>query len=338
MVSLQDVADAAGVSRSIASRALTGDMRSRVSPATRQRVREIAVRMSYVADQRARALRTSRAGAVALVVPDVSNAVFADLQLGVDSVVREHDAAVLLSHIRDGRDLDAIVGRGRVDGVILQRSETMDDQTLRQALRTSVPTVTFNSRLDGRSGSVILADETAARVAVQHLVDLGHRRIGFLGGREIHDAARRRRAGFLACMAENGLIVDPDHLVEGGWEAPAGTAAMTKLLQSTHPPSAVVVGSVNAGLGALCCALDRNRTVPEDMSIIAIQDTWLATMTRPALSVVAMPMREAGRAAAAMIYDALDGTELTDLVVTDPAPRLVARASTSAVPDSPKSR
>lgn len=149
----------------------------------------------------------------------------------------------------------------------------MDDQTLRQDLRTTVRTVTFNSRLDGRSGSVILADETAAQMAAQHLVDLGHRRIGFLGGREIHDAARRRRAGFLSCMAANGLIVDPDHLVEGRWEAPAGTAAMSELLESAHPPTAVVVGSVNAGLGALCSALDRNWTVPDDMSIIAIQDT-----------------------------------------------------------------
>lgn len=330
VVSLQDVADAAGVSRSVASRALTGDMRSRVSPVTRERVREIAARMSYVADQRGRALRTSRAGAIALVVPDVSNAVFAELQRGVDSVVQQHNSAVLLSHIRDDHDLDAIVGRGRVDGVILQRAETMDDDALQHVLRTDVPTVTFNSRVDGRSGSVILADETGAKVATQHLIDLGHCRIGFLGGRQIHDAARRRRTGFLACMDDNGLAVDPDTIVEGGWEADAGMAAMAILLALPKPPTAVVVASVNAGLGALSVALNRGLRVPEDISLVAVQDTWFAAITRPSLSVVQMPMREAGRAAAEMIYRALAGEDLSDVEIREPAPHLVVRDSSSS--------
>lgn len=285
--------------------------------------------MSYVADQRGRALRTSRAGAIALVVPDVTNAVFAELQRGVDSVVQQHSSAVLLSHIRDDHDLDAIVGRGRVDGVILQRAETMDDDTLRQVLRTDVPTVTFNSRLDGRTGSVILADESGARVATQHLIDLGHRQIGFLAGREIHDAARRRRTGFLGCMRDNGLEVDPAAVVVGGWEAGGGSAAMTTLIALPNRPTAVVVASVNAGLGALSVALDRELRVPGDVSLVAMQDTWFATVARPSLSVVQMPMREAGRAAAEMIYAALAGEDLRDIEITDPAPRLFARASSA---------
>ncbi len=285
--------------------------------------------MSYVADQRGRALRTSRAGAIALVVPDVSNAVFAELQRGVDSVVQQQNSAVLLSHIRDGHDLDAIVGRGRVDGVILQRAETMNDDTLRQVLRTDVPTVTFNSRLADRAGSVILADQEAARVATQHLIDQGHRQIGLLAGREIHDAARRRRAGFMSCLRDNGLEVTAGAVVEGGWEAEDGGTAMTALLDLPSPPRAVVVASVNAGLGALAVALDRGLRVPEDLALVAVQDTWFAAVARPSLSVVQMPMRAAGCAAAEMIYAALAGEDLVDLEITDPPPRLVVRASSA---------
>ncbi|WP_375432557.1 LacI family DNA-binding transcriptional regulator [uncultured Friedmanniella sp.] len=331
MVRLQDVADAAGVSRSLASRALNGVAHARVSETTRAHIVEVAERLAYIPDQRARALRTARSGALALVVPDVSNAVFAELLTGVASVVREHQAAVLLSQIGDGQDLTAIVGRGRVDGVLLQRPETMDDEHLYAVLRAEIPVVTFNSCLSERLGSVILADTEGAAAATEHLIDLGHRRIAFLGGRDLHDASRRRREGFLGCMSRHRLPVQPGHVVEGGWEAADGQQAMTRLLQHPDRPTGVVVASVNAGLGALAAAADLGLSVPSDLSVVAIQDTWFAAVARPSLTVVQMPMREAGRAAAEMLYGAIVGDALENIVVTSRPPTLVQRASTDGI-------
>lgn len=332
MVSLQDVATEAGVSRSLASRALNGVAHARVSETTRAHILEVAERLAYVPDQRARALRSSRSGALALVVPDVNNAVFAELLAGVASVVREHHAAVLLSQIGEGEDLNAIVGRGRVDGVLLQRPETMDDEHLYAVLQAEIPVVTFNSYLPGRVGSVILADAEGASAATQHVIDLGHRSIGFLGGRELHDASRRRRDGFLECMHRHRLRVQTGHVIEAGWEAGDGQQAMTTLLQQPDRPTAVVVASVNAGLGALAAAADMGLSVPSDLSVVAVQDTWFAAVARPSLTVVQMPMREAGQAAAEMLYRALAGNALANIVVTSRPPTLVKRASTAHRP------
>lgn len=332
MVSLQDVATEAGVSRSLASRALNGVAHARVSETTRAHILEVAERLAYVPDQRARALRSSRSGALALVVPDVNNAVFAELLAGVASVVREHHAAVLLSQIGEGEDLNAIVGRGRVDGVLLQRPETMDDEHLYAVLQAEIPVVTFNSFLPGRVGSVILADVEGASAATQHVIDLGHRSIGFLGGRDLHDASRRRRDGFLECMSRNRLSVHPSHVLEAGWEAEDGQQAMTMMLQHPDRPTAVVVASVNAGLGALAAAADLGLSVPSDLSVVAVQDTWFAAVARPSLTVVQMPMREAGQAAAEMLYRALAGNALANIVVTSRPPKLVKRASTAHRP------
>jgi len=330
MVSLQDVADAAGVSRSVASRVLNSDERARINVDTRERVREAAARLSYVPDHRARALRTQRAGAVALLVPEVNNAIFAELLRGVDSTAHEHEAVVIVGSVGQQPDISSIVGRGRVDGVILQRPESMEEEELRGILNLDVPTVLFNSRLSGYTGSVVLDDAAGISTAVRHLVDQGHRRIGFIGGRELHDAAVRRRSAFLAAIAIHDLELPSNWVQTGGWEADDGAAAMSRLLKQPQLPSAVVVASANAAFGAMSEALRNGVTIPGDLSIIALQDTWFARFSVPSLTVVRMPMREAGSLATSMIYEHLAGRPLTDLVAHAPSPTLVERESTLA--------
>src|SRR5690348_11446564 len=151
MASLQDVADAAGVSKSVASRALTGDERARISEATRDRVRKVAERLAYVPNHRARALRFARSGAVGLIVPDVNNAVFAEMLGGVQDRARAADMSVLLTQIDPppaGRDqARELIGAGRVDGILLQRREDFDDRMLKAVLSQGVPAVLINSKL-----------------------------------------------------------------------------------------------------------------------------------------------------------------------------------------------
>ncbi|MCH1883827.1 LacI family DNA-binding transcriptional regulator [Agrococcus sp. ARC_14] len=332
MASLQDVADAAGVSRSVASRVLSGDARARISETTRERVREAATRLRYAPDHQARGLRTRRAGAVALLVPDVNNAIFAELLAGVEATADEHGSVVIVGSVGDERDVASIVGRGRVDGAILQRPESMTDNELRASLQLEVPTVLFNSRIDGYTGSVILDDAVGVAIAARHLVERGHRDIGFVGGRPLHDAAGRRRDAFLAAMANHGLVCLDGWVQEGGWEAEDGAAAMRRLLDHDRRPSAVVVASANAAFGAASAAHDRGIDIPSDLSLVTLQDPWLARFAVPALTVVRMPMREAGAASTEMIYDHLLGQPLTDVVIDTPAPILVERGSVRGRP------
>lgn len=327
MVSLQEVADAAGVSRSVASRVLSGDERARISDSTRERVREVASQLQYAPDHQARALRTRRAGAVALLVPDVNNAIFAELLAGVETAAEKHDAVVIVGSVGDARSAASIVGRGRVDGVILQRPESMPDEQLAASLQLDVPTVVFNSRIDGHVGSVLLDDAVGIAMAVAHLVDRGHRTIAFLGGRMLHDAARRRRDAFVAAVAQHGLDCPDGWVQPGGWEAEDGRAAMRRILSQERRPSAVVVASANAAFGALAEAHASEVAVPAELSVVALQDPWIAQFAVPALSVVRMPMREAGAASTNMIYAKLRGEPLADITVDDPPPVLIERAT-----------
>ncbi len=334
MARLKDVALRAEVSLSVASRVLNNDSGARINPETRERVLSAAAELNYVPDHRARALRLSRAGAIALVVPEVNNAIFANLHAGVQEACRERDTAVFLAQLAspdEGTEsLGRIIGNGRVDGVIVQRGERYSDDHLRAAIALDVPVVLFNSSLDGHAGSVALDDSASVRIALEHLRDLGHREVGFIAGAAQHDAAARRLEAFTAHVGTLGLITRPDWIQPAGWEAEAGAEAMTRLLAVDGRPTAVLVASLNAAVGALATAITHGVRVPQDLSLVTIHDTWIAEYTSPSMTTVAMPMHAAGRAAATMLLDHLTGTPLVDLVVNEPGPQLIRRNSTAA--------
>lgn len=335
MTRLKDVAEAAGVSPSVASRVLNDDADARINPETRKRVLAAAARLEYVPDHRARALRLSRAGAVALVVPEVNNAIFASLYEGVQETCQDNGSAVLLGQLTaqsGGRNgLASLIGNGRVDGVILQRAEGISDDSLARLIDISIPVVLFNSRLDGHVGSVALDDHHAVKVALEHLLTLGHRDIGFLAGADQHDAAARRLDAFVSFTADFGMSTRPEWIQPAGWEAQGGAAGMRRLLDAPSRPTAVIAASTNAAIGALSAALAAGVDVPRDLSLLCVQDAWAAEYTTPSITAVAMPMHAAGSTAAGMLLRHLGGEALADVVMTQPKPVLHARASTAAV-------
>ena len=334
MARLKDVAERAGVSLSVASRVLNNVEGARINADTRIRVLDAAAALEYVADHRARALRLSRAGAIALVVPEVNNAIFASLHAGVQEACQARGSAVFLAQLSTPGNaphhLSALIGNGRVDGVILQRSEQYSDDALRALISADSPTVLFNSALDGHTGSVSLDDHASVRVALTHLAELGHRRVGFLSGAAQHDAATRRQAAFFDQVEALGLTARPEWVQPAGWEAPAGAEAMHRLLDSPELPTAVLGASMNATIGALSAAVTRGVDVPTQLSLIGIHDAWLAHFVTPSLTTVELPMHSAGHAAATMLLDHLEGSPLRNAVISYPAPIVHPRASTAA--------
>jgi len=327
---LKDVAQLAQVSVSVASRVLNHDEGARINADTRQRVLEAAEQLAYVPDHRARALRLARAGAIALIVPEVNNAIFGNLHAGVQEACHDSSTAVFVAQLDapedDSRSLARVIGNGRVDGAVLQRSDLYSDEALLTALQVDVPVVLFNTRLDGHVGSVAMDDAASVRIALDHLRELGHRQIGFIAGAARHDAAVRRLDAF---RDQAGDATRDEWIVPAGWEAPAGASAMEVLLSRAERPTAVLVASVNASIGALSAALAAGIRVPEDLSIITIHDTWQANYVTPAITTVAMPMHAAGHAAATMLIEHLSGAPLRDEIIASPEARLVVRASTA---------
>ncbi|TQC49843.1 LacI family transcriptional regulator [Rhodococcus sp. WS4] len=334
MVSLNDVARAAGVSKSVASRALNGDVNARIREDTRTRILEIAEQLGYVPNRRAIALRFNRSGAIALIVPDPNNHVFAEMLSGIQQVATPAGIDVLIGtvdHAPEGRDaVQRLLKQGRVDGILIQRREDFDDNELREVVPEGIPTVFVNCRLDDRTGSVILPDAEGVRIATEHLIDLGHRDLGFIGGSPTHDTAVRRRIGFEETLASHGLASRPEWVHELGWEAPSGAAAVDAILVRPDRPTALVVASVNAAVGALSQLQRAQLKVPEEMSIVGIHTTWVSETVFPAITTVRMPLSKIGSTAAEMLLGHLDGEALSNVTIDDPAPELLVRGTSIA--------
>ncbi len=342
MPTLSDVAALAGVSISAVSRVLSNSPSSRVSATTRQRIEDAARQLDYHPNFAARALKFSRTNVVALVVPDLTNAIFAELMRGVDEAAVELGYMVLIARAESlqpaAQTVARLVGEGRIDGVLIQVGDQMTTEDLAAILDGRVPAILINSRQENHVGSVILPDQAGVALAVDHLAALGHRRIGLINGLPTTDTAVRRGAGFEAAMSSAGLAITRDFVTWLGYDPLQGRMAIRTLAALAERPTALVVANVNAALGLLVEARILGIRVPDDLSIVAIHDAWTAENAWPPLTTVRMPLHELGRRSMTALSELIRSQTIADLVVLEPPPVLVLRESTARVLDAPSSR
>ncbi|MFI9595057.1 LacI family DNA-binding transcriptional regulator [Nonomuraea sp. NPDC052265] len=329
---LSAVAERAGVSVSLVSRILTGDANLRVREETRQRVLRAAAELKYVPQVSGRALRLARSGAIGLVVQDVSNPIHAEIIRGAQLATAAHGQVLLLA---DSTELssrpeafDRLIGEGRVDGLLWQSSGFASEEELSSRAAKLLPTILVNNRPRAGVQGIRLADEEAAALAVRHLIELGHRDIGFVGGSGATDISIRRFEGFTRTMRAHDLPVRPEWTVFKEWDAAAGHAAMSELLAVPKRPTAVFVANVVVCVGALAAARENGLAVPGDLSLVALHDTWFVEHGAPPLTTVRLPLRDLGRQAAELIIAGDLGGPDDGFLLTEPPPELVVRAST----------
>ncbi|MEO8907208.1 MAG: LacI family DNA-binding transcriptional regulator [Microbacteriaceae bacterium] len=336
MATLSDVAALAGVSISAVSRVLSDAPATRVRPETRERIHAAARQLGYRPNFAGRALKLARSNVITLVVPDLTNAVFTELMRGVQEGARGHDYMVLLGSAEDLHpDADVmarLIGEGRVDGMLVQLGSDASRERIDAILDTQSPVIFINSIEPGHVGAVALDDDAGARVATEHLIALGHTRIGLAGGTAQTFTAQRRERGFRAAMADAGLPVPDNYVTSFGYLPANGRAALRAIMALPEPPTALVVANVNAAIGALGEARALRVRIPEQLSVVAVHDAWTAENTWPPLTTVKMPLRELGRRAVESLFARLNGGGLGDVVVVDPAPELITRESTAALP------
>lgn len=336
MTTLSDVARRAGVSVSLVSRVLNEDPALRVREDTRKRVLRVAAQMRYTANHTGRALRLSRSGALAMIVPDVNNAIFAELSRGVEDEADDAGYMVLLGRAErvqpDNDMLRRLVGEGRVDGCLLQRRDDLDDKALEQLLRRDFPVVIVNSaspRGAHMPSSVMLDDAAGARVATNHLLEQGHRRIGIVSGVPASGTAPRRERGFREALRDSGIRRREEWTTRLGYTADSGRDALRTIMSRPRRPTAVFVANVNAAFGVLAGAHELGIDVPGELSVIAFHDDWFASYTWPPLTAVRLPLYEMGRRGVRALIERLGGADRSDVTVDTPAPELVIRSSTA---------
>ncbi|MGF1609154.1 MAG: LacI family DNA-binding transcriptional regulator [Kiloniellales bacterium] len=333
---MREIAHQAGVSIATVSRVL--NQPDVVTEETRLAVEQVIKRNHYVSHGMAMSLASNRSSTLGLVIPTITNSIYASSTQAIQQVAQRAGYTVLLGVSEFSPEQEeALIRRlieRRVEGMILTGGERPDD--LYQLLeRNGVPyIVTWKLMGGGMRPCVSFDNYEAGRLAMKHLTGLGHRRIGLVCGRSsVNDRARERRRAYEDALSELGLAVDPNLVFERDFEFIEGRAAMHRMLRDQEPPTAVFCANDIQAIGAMTECLEAGLRVPQDISIIGFDDLPVAQYTHPQLTTIRVPAKRMGHLAASKLIGWL---KLGEEPAMEELPvELVVRGTTGPVQLSP---
>lgn len=328
-VTMQDVAAHAGVSSGTVSNVLAD--RDVVATETRERVLQSVAALGYRPNRVARSLLLRRTHMLGMVVPDLANPFFAELVRGVETAAQEQGHCVVVGSTENDEEREStflrdLIDRG-VDGALV--SVAADGQRLTETVG-DLPIVAVDRVPAGWPGaSVVTDDREAMHLAVDHLVGLGHRRVGFVGHQPGIPSSRARSTACRDALVHHGLSLAFE--APGLFTLEAGRKCGAQLfrLPEEERPTAVVAANDLLAIGLLEAARDSAVRIPEDLSVVGYDDIQFAALTTPPLTTVAQPVRELGREATMLLLHAVDHVEASQDTVRL-HPTLSVRQSTAA--------
>jgi len=309
MVTIKDIARKAGVSPSTVSRALNGN--PVINRETRRRIRELAEEMGYEKNELARGLVKGDIGAIGLIIPDITNPFFAEITRGVEDAANERGHGVILCNT--GGDLEKekeyarLLRRKRAGGLILA-SVTVDDPYIEGLVKGDIPLILVSRVPKEVDTSYITVDDRkGAKMAVEYLMGLGHKTIGFIDGPEDVIPSRDRMKGYQEVLKEHGIPLYEEIICYADFTREAGYHVMKRYLKLPELPTAVFAANDLIALGAIEAIEEDGSLVPDDISVIGFNNISYASLPRIMLTTIAQPMYEMGFAAAEYILDVVEG-------------------------------
>jgi DNA-binding LacI/PurR family transcriptional regulator len=313
---LTDVARVAGVVAMTASRAINGT--GYVSDSVRQRVMRAAHSLNYRPNILARTLKGQRLHAVGIMLPDIANPFSAELVGGMQEVLNQAGYSAFLATANRSAELERAALRAfvdhQVDGVLVAtRGTELGNEAISSIIRQGIPVVTVGRPIEDATVDMVTADHwKGAYEAVSHLIQLGHRRIGFVGISPDHASNLRRYQGYTDALREHRISLRSEYVV-GPVTSPAyateqdGYAAMMQLGQLKQRPTAIFARNDYTAIGALHAAQELGLSVPGDLAVASFDNIPLSAFTTPPLTTVAQPIGEQGRCAAQFLLDRIEG-------------------------------
>ncbi|WP_425864591.1 LacI family DNA-binding transcriptional regulator [Arthrobacter sp. TWP1-1] len=326
---MEDVAQRAGVSHQTVSRVLNDS--PSVSPKTREKVQQAIVELGYRRNTAARALVTRRSQIIGLLANGMNEYGPSNILLAVQEAAREAGYFVSIAGIREvsqeaiAESLQRFLDQG-VEGIVVQVPHAAIPAML-QELNLGVPVVVIGTAADGSLSGVMVDQEKGARAAVQHLVDLGHTKIAHVTGPDGWIDAAARVAGWRRVLEQAGLEEGP--LIKGDWTAASGYLAGLELAQNAESSavSAVFAANDQMAVGLLRAFTEKGIRVPEDISLVGVDDLPEGAYLVPPLTTVRQGFEELGRRCLEVMLSQLESATTPQTAVVEP--ELIVRASTA---------
>lgn len=309
---IKDVAKHAGVSVTTVSRVLNGE--KYVKDDLKARVQKAINELGYTPSHIARSLVRKKTNIIGVIVPDITSSFYSTILSTIEKTASLNDYNLMVCNIIEDTDKELkylkVFKQMRVDGIIIMH-EKMNEE-IRELIRVLGIPVVFSSvkPADQPFISVIIDDYTAAYDATKHLIDLGHSRIGFIGG-DMNDvtSGQNRYLGYIHALADAGIHLEEGHIRFGDYKTQSGYEMMKEILEFQTRPSAVFAVSDDMAVGAMNCIKDHGLTVPDDISVIGFDGSQLTEQVRPRLSSMEQPILEMGEVTVEKLLDLIEGNE-----------------------------
>jgi len=311
-VTIKDVAEECGLALSTVSNALSN--KSIVTEETRKRVQEVAKRLGYRASSIARGLRMNRTSAIGVLVADVANPSVADHLRGIDDVTTRENLSVILCNTDDSESrqlmLMQVLRDRNVDGMILISQRCWGDEF--RALMADVPCVLMHRRSAEFPDPYVGTDNhQTIKLVMDHLRQLGHRRIALVEGPKVSSTVQERQRAYREMVRLHSLDEDEALIIQSDYGIEAGRKAAEHVFGMADPPTAVIASNDMNALGFMELAKERGVRIPEDLALIGADDIPFASFSGVDLTTTRPPRRKMGDCAADMLVRMMQGENLT---------------------------
>jgi len=308
MPTLKDVAKKAGVSPALASLAL--NEKPYVSKEAREKIYKAVKELGYRPNIVARSLRQKKTDTLGLVLSDIANPFFPEIARGVEQRAREYGFNVILCNtdadpFQEEESIEILFSK-QIDGLIITSARSIDN--IKRYLKEDRPIVLVNrDPCPGMCDFVGIDNVSSARMAVNHLIKLGHRKIAFIEGEPASPASFGRYEGYKEAIKEADIPFRENYIRIGYLRYEGGYRAMLSFLKQKEPPTAIFSVNDMMALGVIDACLERDIKIPQDIAIVGFDDMWVASLKTVQLTTVRQPRYQMGLKAVDLIMERIEG-------------------------------
>jgi LacI family transcriptional regulator len=330
-ITIQDVAKAAGVSVSTVSRVLNDKVD--VAEATYRKVQCTIEKLGYTSNLAAKSLRSHRTNTVGVIALDLNDSFAIHVLLGINTAIQELGYDLIL--YASGAKRKSTYAAWEQRHVAQINGSVADGAIIITPSAVTFPTTFPLVAIDPHSGdtdypAVIATNRAGALEVMEYLIRLGHRRIGFIGGREGLKSAQQRLRGYKESLQKANITLDPDLIQQGDYRRNTGYRCAKKLLNLPMPPTAIFAANDLSAIGTIQAARETGLQIPDDLSVAGFDNMPGTTDITPALTTIEQPMQKMGYAATEMLIDLIQGKSLNNRVHKVPT-KLIIRDSCRAI-------